>query len=467
MSTPETALNETGLKNDQEKLKFREKLAVQLNSATGSFHSQVIQLFLLYYYTDIMKLSAAYVAGLFLVARIVDAFLAPIFGIIIDKISTPWGKYKPWYIITGALIGVFGWLTFTDFHLGTVGNHIYATITYFIYSGLKSIEQAPANALTPAITKSVEERVSINQIGYFMMMIAILFAQMGIQPLYTRVGGGDPALGFSIIMAVVGIIGIGIAIFQQRTIKERYLSPVQTKENAPSIKEMTVGVFTNKYALIAFIYSFAINLAMSIKSGITIYYFKYFFQNEGLMVIAGAIGMLPTLIGVAFSSKITKRIGVRNNLLIGIFASAVTTAAVVFIPPTQVGVITYLVLSGIGSFFAGLSTPAQGTMMPAAMDYSEWKTGKNFNAFMGSFYGFLQTFATAISGAVAAGSLALIGYVAGAPEQSSSTLFGLKVLMSIIPAIVTLLQLAVLWFDLSESKQAQITKELAERKNHA
>jgi Na+/melibiose symporter-like transporter len=106
-------------------------------------------------------------------------------------------------------------------------------------------------------------------------------------------------------------------------------------------------------------------------------------------------------------------------------------------------------------------------MMPAAIDYSEWKTGKNMNAFMGSFLGFLQTFATAISGAIAAGSLSVIGYVAGAAEQSSSTLLGFKVLMSIIPAAVTLLQLAVLWFDLSESKQVEITRELAERRKNA
>jgi GPH family glycoside/pentoside/hexuronide:cation symporter/probable glucitol transport protein GutA len=34
--------------------------------------------------------------------------------------------------------------------------------------------------------------------------------------------------------------------------------------------------------------------------------------------------------------------------------------------------------------------------------------------------------------------------------------------MSIIPAIVTLLTLSVAWFDLTEDKQTQIAKELAE-----
>lgn len=464
MHSPEAIQSVAVIESEEKKLKFSEKLAATLNSTTGVFHSQVIQVFLLFYYTDIMKISAAYVAGLFLVARIVDAFLAPIFGIFIDKVTTPWGKYKPWYIWTGALIGIFGWLTFTNFNLGPTGNVVYATITYFIYSALKSMEQAPANALVPAITKSINERISINQISYFFMMIAILTAQMGIQPLYKRVGGGDPGLGFSIIMGAVAIIGILIAVFQQYRVKERYVAQVMTNENKPSLKEMFVTVITNKYALITFIYIFALNLSGGIRSGLTIYFFKYFFHNEGLMVIAGAVGMLPTLIGVAFSSMVTKRIGIRKNLLLSIIVGSVTTAAIVLIPPTSTGVIMYLVLTAVGNLFIGLSTPAQGTMLPAVMDYSEWKSGKNINALMGSFSGFLQTFATAISGAIAASSLSIIGYVAGAAEQSSSTLLGLKVLMSVVPAAVTLIQLAVLWYDLSESKQAQITKELADRR---
>jgi Na+/melibiose symporter-like transporter len=52
----------------------------------------MIQMFLLYYYTDIFKISATYVAGLFLVARVVDAFLAPVFGMYVDKVNLPWGN---------------------------------------------------------------------------------------------------------------------------------------------------------------------------------------------------------------------------------------------------------------------------------------------------------------------------------------------------------------------------------------
>lgn len=468
MSSTEVVSNVNVIESEDRKLKFSEKVATVINGTMGSFHSQVIQMFLLFFYTDIMKISPAFVAPLFLVARVTDAFLAPAFGIFIDKRTTRFGKYKPWAIVIGALTGVFGWLTFTSFGLSSGGKLVYATITYFLYSTLKTIEIAPQAALVPAVVKRIDDRMSMNQIGYFLMMIAIMFAQIGVQPLYKKLGGGNGAKGFSILMGIVAVVGILVAVFQSVTLKERYVVKEDKKdENKLSLKEMIVTVFTNKTALIAYTYIFAINLSNGIRSTATIYYLKYYFHNEGLMVTIGAISILPVMVGVALSKIITKRIGIRMNLIIGSIANVVTLAAVIFVPGNKAGITMFMVLLVAMSFFNGLCTPASGTLLPAAMDYTEWKSGKSINAFMGSFQGFLQTFATAISGTLVAGGLAVVGYVGGAAEQSSSTLMGLKILMSVLPAVVISLTFVVAKFDLTEEKQAQITKELAERRKNA
>jgi len=61
--------------------------------------------------------------------------------------------------------------------------------------------------------------------------------------------------------------------------------------------------------------------------------------------------------------------------------------------------------------------------------------------------------------------LSAVGYVGGI-EQSSGTLLGLQILMSFLPAVSILPALAVIWFDLTEDKQSQIAKELAERRKN-
>lgn len=459
--------NNVKVDKEDRKLKFSEKVAVVIPGSLGLFHSQVIQMFLLFFYTDMMGISAAYAAGLFLFIRVFDAVAAPVFGIFIDKVNTPWGKYKPWLIGVAVFAAVFGWLTFTDFGLSGNAKLIYATITYFLYSTFKTLEIAPQMAIVPVVTKRIDDRMSMNQIGYFLMMISAMVASVAVQPLYKRLGGGNGAKGFSIIMGTVAIITILIGVFQAFKIKERYVTQPKKEEKSISLKEMLTALLKNKTALIVYGYSLGINLANGFKATLAIYYYKYYFHNEGLVAIIGLVSMVPTLLGVALSRPVTKRIGIKNNLVIGSIINVISLAAVIAVPPTQVGLILFIALYVVAGLFSGISTPASGTMMPAAMDYTEWKTGKNINGFMGSLQGFLQTFSTAISGAVAAGCLSIIGYVSGATQQSSSTILGIKILMSIVPAIIMLLTLVVVKFDLTEEKQAQITKELAERRKNA
>ncbi|WP_139991502.1 MFS transporter [Paenibacillus paridis] len=454
----------TNLQDGDGKLSLREKIAATIGGMIGTMHNQIIATFLLFFYTDMLEINPAYVAGLFLVARVIDAILVPVFGVFVDKVTTPWGKYVPYFAILGIPIAIFGWLSFTDFGLSTTGNLIYVSVTYLIYSVLISIKYAPNNAVGPAITKRIDDRISMGQIGYILIMIGALFASLAFQPLYKALGNGNDIRGFSIVMAIVGVIGILISFFQVSSLKEKYIINAQNEKEKLSFKEMAVAIFTNKSAVVLYIYVLAINLANGIRTAIMIHYFKYYFSNESLVVVYGAVGILPTLLGVMLSGRITKRFGFRANVLTACIVNVVCTAAVMFVPNTSTGMIIFFVLSAISSLFLGIATPAQGSMMPAAMDYTEWKTGKNVNGLMGSIQGFVQTLATAIAGSIAAFALHLIGYAPGV-EQSSETIFGLKILMGVLPAIFLLFTISVFWFDISEEKQKQIAKELAERRN--
>jgi GPH family glycoside/pentoside/hexuronide:cation symporter/probable glucitol transport protein GutA len=465
MNVTEVIKNVNTMEVEERKLSFLEKLASSIGGLPGTFHYQMMQMFLLFFYTDVMKISAAYVAILFLVIRIFDAILAPVFGAFVDKITTPWGKYKPWFLLLNVPMAFFGWLTFTDFNLSPTSKLVYVAVTYTIYSVLAAISGVPGGAIVPVITKRVDERVSIGQLSFLGIMIGALVVGIAVQPLYKSLGGGNDAKGFTLIMGIAAVITALIALYQSLTLKERYIVERKKDEKAPSFKEMFVAVFTNKTAVIVDVYLFATSLANGIRAGVSIHYFKYFFHNEAMMAVGGIIAFVPALIGVALSAKVTKRLGIKTIVMISVVFSVISMASVIVIPDTSIGLIIFFVIGTIGAFIGGMASPAQGTMMPAAMDYTEWKSGLNINAFMGSINGFIQTFATAVSGAIAAGALAFIGYIPGV-EQSSSTIFGLKVLMSVLPAIFIAFTACIMWFDLTEEKQAQITRELAERRKN-
>ncbi|WP_419872429.1 MFS transporter [Candidatus Pristimantibacillus sp. PTI5] len=463
MASEEVAGKTVVNEGEHPKLKLSEKIALVVGSAPNTFHYQIIQMYLLFFYTDFMKINPAFIAALFLIVRFVDALIAPLFGALLDKISTPWGKYTPWFLILGVPFGISGWLTFTVPEFGETGKLVYAVVTYMIYSLFASIITIPSSAVIPAVTKRIEERISIAQLGFLFILIGALIVQVGTVPLYKALGGGDDARGFSILMAAAAVITIIISVFQSVRVKERYVLAVNKDQKPPSFKQMIKATFSNKYAVILYVYLFAGSISSGIRSGVQIHFYKYFFNNEGLMAIVGLVVLIPTLVGVAFSQRVIRRFGLRNTVLAGVIVGLVTCPVYLFIPADNAGLMIFIAASVLTSLIGGFASPAQGAMMPAAIDYTEWKSGLNLNAFMSSFNGFIQTFATALSGAIAAGALTVIGYVPGV-EQSEATLFGLKVLVGVLPAVFGAFAISMFWFDLTEKKQAQISKELAERR---
>lgn len=56
-------------------------------------------MFLPYFYTDVLGISAAAMGILFIVARLVDAFYDPFIGNISDRTRTKHGSYRPFALV--------------------------------------------------------------------------------------------------------------------------------------------------------------------------------------------------------------------------------------------------------------------------------------------------------------------------------------------------------------------------------
>ena len=63
--------------------------------------------YILYFYTDVAGISLAVAGVILLLARIVDGIDAPIWGIIIDKTRSRYGKCRPWFLWLPLPFGVF------------------------------------------------------------------------------------------------------------------------------------------------------------------------------------------------------------------------------------------------------------------------------------------------------------------------------------------------------------------------
>ncbi|MDD7416811.1 MAG: MFS transporter, partial [Spirochaetales bacterium] len=81
------------------KLSGKEKFTYGLGAVAKDMVYMLSAGYILYYYQDIMGVSAWAMGIILMAARVFDAFNDPIMGVVVSKTKTRWGKFRPWLMI--------------------------------------------------------------------------------------------------------------------------------------------------------------------------------------------------------------------------------------------------------------------------------------------------------------------------------------------------------------------------------
>ena len=83
------------MKSNSQKLSFFEKIGYGSGDAAVNVVISSMFLIITFFYTDVFGLKPKDMAILFLLVRFIDALADPIMGLITDKFTTRWGRYRP------------------------------------------------------------------------------------------------------------------------------------------------------------------------------------------------------------------------------------------------------------------------------------------------------------------------------------------------------------------------------------
>jgi GPH family glycoside/pentoside/hexuronide:cation symporter len=119
------------------------------------------------------------------------------------------------------------------------------------------------------------------------------------------------------------------------------------------------------------------------------------------------------------------------------------------------------------SVCAGSIFPLLWSMYADIADYSEWQTGRRATGLIFSSSSMSQKFGWTIGGATTGWLLGYFGFQANA-IQSDNSLFGIQLMMSILPAIGAVLSvIAMFFYPLSENKLSTMAADLQQRRASA
>ena len=464
------------------KIGLSEKMGYGLGDMSSSMFWKLFGAYLMLFYTDVFGISAAVVGTMFAVTRVWDSFFDPVVGAFADRTSSRWGRFRPYLLFLAVPFGLIGVVTFLTPPFDNTGKIVYAYVTYALMMMVYSAINVPYASLLGVMSPDPSHR---NTLATYRMTFAYLgsfIALLLFMPLVNAFGGGNvsgpthlwfTAPQFGWFMAVVVIAAICVVLFLAcfALTKER-VEPI--KHEKTSLKTDFRDLVHNKpwwILLGAGVSSLVFN---SIRDGATVYYFKYYVDETAVgnisilglpFVLSGiylGVGQAANIVGVILAAPVSNRIGKRNTFISSMALATVLSVIFFWLNKDQLYLI--FVFQILISICAGSIFPLLWSMYADCADYSELRTGNRATGLIFSSSSMSQKFGWAFGSAITGWMLAQFGFKANA-VQSAETIQGIKMFLSILPAVGALLSLVFIYFyPLSESKMKTITAELQEKR---
>ena len=148
------------------KLSVKEKASYGLGAIGKDMVYMLSASYILYYYQDILGVSAITMGIILLIARVFDAFNDPVMGIIVAKTRTRFGRFRPWLMIgtiTNAVILYFMFAAPPS--LDSKGLVAYAATTYILWGITYTMMDIPYWSMIPAFTEGGSEREGLTTLA--------------------------------------------------------------------------------------------------------------------------------------------------------------------------------------------------------------------------------------------------------------------------------------------------------------
>lgn len=148
------------------------KIGYGLGDMSSSMFWKIFTAYLPFFYSTIFGLSLVDATFLMLVTRIWDAVSDPMMGVIADRTSTKWGKYRPYLLWIAIPFAVVGVLLFTTPDMGYAGKRIWAYVTYILMMTVYTAINVPYGAMLGVMTSDSDEKTVFSSFRMFSPMPA-------------------------------------------------------------------------------------------------------------------------------------------------------------------------------------------------------------------------------------------------------------------------------------------------------
>lgn len=447
-------------------LSFGEKVGYGLGDMASNFYMGFFGLFLLYYYTDVFGITPAAAATMLLITKIVDAVSDPAMGLIADRTSTRWGKYRPYLLWVAIPYAVLGYLLFLGPELSDTGKLVYAYITYTLVMLAYTAINVPYSALLAVISPVAEERTKATQFRFVFASLGTLCVGAFATPLVRWLGGDDEVLGFRLTIILFAVLSVLIFWITFGSTRER----IQPKPNNSSVTDDFSALLSNKSWIVLVATGILVVIGLITRFASIVYFMKYYILDDGSRVFLifdrtaflTSCGLIGQLIGALMTPMLAARFEKHHLVIAMNLLHVALLLACYVIPPDQYGLI--VVVHSLGILTFGVIITLLFSMYTDCAEYGEWRTGQNTAGLTVSASMFSLKFGSAVGGALPGFTLAWFGFVANA-AQTESAIAGIRLMFNVMPAVFFIFAgILMIFYRIDRRTLQKVESDLQERR---
>jgi glycoside/pentoside/hexuronide:cation symporter, GPH family len=427
-----------------------------------NFYWFSLQLFLAYYYTDVLGLRSE-VAGLIIFLCLAwDGLIDPAIGVLANRTRTRWGKYRPYLLLGSVPLAVSFTLMFAPVGLEGTALIGYAFATQVLFRTMYGLVNIPYSALMATMTRDSMQRnwlAGARMVCAFLGTAVVSYFTPQLVAYFTSGGRTTGYFGATAVLAAIATVFTVMTFAATREDS----SITHAQEQPPPLSELLRMLarnvpFLQIIAGIGF-FSFANIL---VTSGL-VYYVKYYLgettavagQAASLMQITITVMILPWTIAARYVGKRwawQAGLAIAFAGLVGLYFSGARDASVLY---------GYIVVYAIGSASIGVNF---WSIVPDTVEYGEWRTGVRAEAFVFGFVTLIQKIALGASSAFLGTYLGWAGYVANQP-QTPEAAQAIKLMITLVAAGGLIASAVVMHFyRLDARAHARLVQEITARK---
>ena len=440
----------------------RDKFGYLFGDFGNDFFFMLVLAFLMVFYTDVMHLNPAAVGGLFVVARLWDAFADIAWGRFIDTRKTGKnGKFRPWIlrmsfplVITGVLMFVYIPGMSDGFYLA------YAYVTYIVWGTLYSTVNIPYGSMASVMTADPVERTALSSWRTVGSQLAGLVINV-VGPIILFVDNKAVPSRFFMAALIFGLLAIACYIACYRLTTERIVVD-ETEKPKPQKGATIKGLVKNKPLIFFLAGSLIFMVNLMLIGAVNVYLFKDYFGAATALSMVGLVQAGTVFIMAPFIQKLVKKFGKKEVASIGILVAGIAYLILYLLP--NLSVTQFIGLLAVAKLGEGVFNLVIWAFVTDIIDYHEYLTGLREDGTIYAIYSMARKIGQAVAGGVGAAAIAAVGYNSTLEVQTAETLSGIHMIGTLVPALIFLAVFIIITFlyPLNKKRTNKLAADLAE-----